>query len=209
MEKVSDRLRSALELPGRPSRTMRSLHRQLQKEGRFDGSHSSLYRYFTGETEAPTTFVVEVAAVLGVLPEWLLTGNGARTEEERPATLSEVTLSQATLTQAMMLRGSDMAVDIARSFNGALNRYTDLPLPARMILFQYLVRRMRDREAAGSYEGMVRETLDTLSGIVGKAPGRLVGGSEDKTVVWVLNRLAAAWLEDCEGTPSNETKGAQ
>ena len=200
MEKVSDRLRSALELPGRPSRTMRSLHRQLQKEGRFDGSHSSLYRYFTGETEAPTSFVIEVAAVLGVLPEWLLTGNGARTEEERPATL---------LTQAMTLRGSDMALDIARSFNGALNRYSDLPLPARMILFQYLVRRMRGKVAAGSYEGMVRETLDTLSGIVGKAPGRLVGGSEDKTVVWVLNRLAAVWLEDFEGTPSNETKGAQ
>ena len=199
MEKVSDRMRSALELPGRPSWTMRGLYRQLREEGRFDGSHSSLYRYFTGETEAPTSFVIEVATVLGVLPEWLLTGNGARTEEERPATLS----------QAMTLRGSDMALDIARSFNGALNRYCDLPLPARMILFQYLVRRMRDREAAGSYEGMVRETLDTLSGIVGKAPGRLVGGSEDKTVVWVLNRLAAAWLEDCEGTPSNETKGAQ
>lgn len=82
METVSERLKEALTLPGREPRSMRQLHRDLREAGTFDKAFSSMYAYFTGETEPPVSFVVVAAKELGVNAEWLFTGRGYRTPEE-------------------------------------------------------------------------------------------------------------------------------
>lgn len=65
---------------GNAGLSIRELHRRLS--GLPGSSYPSIHRYLRGRAEPPAGFVTGAANVLGVLPGWLLTGDGPRTAEE-------------------------------------------------------------------------------------------------------------------------------
>ena len=72
-EGIPNRLQEALVHRGK-KRSMRWVHRELSGLREESPTYSTVHRYFSGETEAPVSFLMDAAQILGVRGEWLLTG---------------------------------------------------------------------------------------------------------------------------------------
>jgi transcriptional regulator with XRE-family HTH domain len=74
---IPERLRSAIRRwAGGNDTGVRAFSRALKELDVKGGSRTMLLRYLAGETDPTAAFIVDAAPVLGVRPEWLLTGRG-------------------------------------------------------------------------------------------------------------------------------------
>lgn len=96
---ISERLQQELKTRT-PAMSKRQLQKAVEKEagkGTKGTSYASVYEYVEGKgkTEPPLSFLRPTADVLGVRLEWLITGDGLRTEEEHLVGAQEAQVEEA------------------------------------------------------------------------------------------------------------------
>jgi hypothetical protein len=168
--------------------TIQSFLDRLTQDGEYDISYPTARRYHR-DRDAPPHYLARVADVFGYELEWLATGKGPRTHEQREAERTEEAGELKDLLKATFSVKGPQAPAVS-AFMRALNRYL-LPHEPRFLLLHYLLWRAKrdDWQGFGSIDPK-EEALAELHQMLGAPSG--VHRDDDRVMLKVAAAVAGA-----------------